>query len=241
MRTGIVAACIALAVPGLARADRRYYAWTYNAATAEPGGLDVELWTTLAQPRPGPGLQVWTHELELETGITESWDVALYNDFTYEQGGQLRYQAVKLESRYRPSQPGEWFVDPILYLEVKKELVEDRPWAVEGKVIVAKDVGPLNLSANLSAEQEFIPGGGTETEWGWYGAASWELHPVVRVGGETYGFWTKAGGGPYASTAYAGPALALAVSRVWLVLGTSWGMGDASDRFRARAVMAFQF
>lgn len=241
MRTAIVVACIALAVPGFARADRRYYAWTYNAATAEPGGLDVELWTTLSQPRPGAALQAWTHELELETGITDRWDIALYNDFQRAQGGSLRYQAVKVESRYRLSQPGEWLVDPILYLEVKKELVEDRPWAVEGKVIVAKDVGPLNLSVNLSGEQEFIPGGGTETEWGWYGAASYELHPMARIGGEAYGFWSKVGGEPYGSSAYAGPALSIAVSRVWLVLGASWGLAGTGDRFRARAVMAFQF
>ena len=241
MRTGIVVACLALAVPGLARADRRYYAWTYNAATAEPGGLDVELWSTLAQPGPSGGTQSWTYQLELETGITEYWDVALYNDFLYEQGGELRYQALRVETRYRLSQPGEWFVDPVLYLEVKKEFIEDAPWAIEGKVIVAKDVGPLNLSLNLSGEQEFLSGGGTETEWGWYGAASWELHPVIRVGGEVYGFWTRAGGQPYQATAYAGPALALAYSRVWLVLGASWGLDDASDSFRARAILAFQF
>jgi hypothetical protein len=227
------------AAPRFARADRRYYGTTYNAATAAPGGLDVELWTTWTRPQPG-GATSWVHQLELETGITDRWDVALYNLFLFEEG-RTRYQAAKVETRFRLSQPGEWFVDPVLYLEVKKEFIEDKPWALEGKVIVAKDLGPLNLSVNLSLEKEWIPGGGTETEWGYFGAASYELAPVVRVGAESFGFWKRPGSEPYVYTAYAGPALSLAAGRAWLVLSGSFGLNDASDRFRARAILALQF
>jgi hypothetical protein len=234
------AMCFALAtVPGVARADRRYYGHTYNATTAEPGGLDVELWTTWTKPPPGEASS-WVHQLELETGITDRWDLALYN-IVLHQAGRTRYQALKLETRYRLSQPGEWFVDPVLYLEVKKEFIEDAPWALEGKAILAKDVGPLNFSVNLSAEQEWIPAGGSETEWGYYAGVSYELHPVIRLGAETFGLWRRAGGMPYAYTGYAGPALSLAAWRGWLVLSTVWGLGDQSDRLLARAILALQF
>ena len=244
MRTRLVVIhALALAVlPAAARADRRYYAETYSATTAEPGGVDLELWSTLQQaPRQG-GLQTWVHQVEVETGLTDSWDVALYNVFQYQQGDVLRYQALKVESRYRLSQPGEWVVDPVLYLEARKEFVEDKPWAVEEKVIVAKDLRRLNLSVNLLAEQEFLPGGGTELEWGYAAGASWEATPMVRLGAEAWGAWNRpAGGDAYRFTAYAGPALALAASRTWLVLGAGWGLNDASDRLRVRAILAFQF
>ena len=42
----LIAAAALLAVPAVSRADRRYYGETYNAATAPPGSLDVELWGT---------------------------------------------------------------------------------------------------------------------------------------------------------------------------------------------------
>lgn len=230
------------ALPGMARADRRYYAETYNAATAEPGGLDLELWSTLQQPPRQGGVQSWVHQLEVETGITDSWDVALYNVFQYQQGDVLRYQALKVESRYRLSQPGEWFVDPVLYLEARKEFIEDEPWALEEKLIVAKDIRRLNLSLNLIAEQELIPGGGSELEWGYAAGASWEVTPAVRLGAESWGAWRRpAVGDSYQFTAYAGPALALAASRTWLVLGAGWGLNDASGRLRVRAILAFQF
>jgi hypothetical protein len=237
----IIAASAAVAAPGSARADRRMYGETYNAATAEPGGIDLELWTTLEQPPRQGGVQSWVHQIELETGITDAWDVALYNVFQYQQGDTTRYQALKIESRYRLSQPGEWAVDPILYLEVRKEFVGDEPWALEQKLIVARDFRRLNLSANLVAEQELIPGGGTEIEWGYAAGSSWEVDPRIRLGVETWGGWRRPAGGTYGYTAYLGPALALAASRAWLVLGAGWGLNDASSAFRARAILAFQF
>ena len=240
MTRTVLLALVVLALPAAARADRRYYAFTYNAATAEPGGLDVELWGTLFQAPSKGAPDLWQWMLELETGITDRWDVALYGVMTYESG-VTAFQAVKLESRYRLSHPGEWFVDPVLYLEVKKEFTGDKPWAIEEKVIVAKDLGPVNLSLNLSAEQEWPSGGGTGLEWSYNLGASYEIVPALRAGAETYGAWTRPPGEPYVFTTYAGPAVSVAFWRMWLVAGVGWGLNESSDRFRARAILAFQF
>jgi hypothetical protein len=236
-------AVLALA-PALARADRRYYGETYSAATAPPGGVDVELWTTLHRaPRTGDGRQFWRHQLELETGITPRWDVALYNIWDRVQGDSLRYQATKIETRYRLSDYGQWFVDPVLYFEARKEWIEDKPLALEGKLILSKDLGPLNLSVNGLYEIEFIPdGGGQEHELGYAVGASYELTPWARVGGEAFGFWKRsAADGTWGSEHYAGPAVSLAVSRTWLVLAAGFGLSDESRRAQLRAVLAFQF
>jgi hypothetical protein len=237
-----VALLAVAAVPRLARADRRYYGETYNAATSPPGGLDVELWSTLTQPKAGSGdLQLWRHQLELETGITSRWDVALYNVFDRLQGDTLRYQATKIETRYRLSDYGEWFVDPVLYLEARKEWIADEPWAFEGKLIVAKDVGPLNASLNALYEIELIPAGGQEHELGYAAGLSYELAPWVRAGGEVFGSWTRgAVGDHWASAHYAGPAVSLAVSRVWLVLAAGFGLTDESQKNQLRAIFALQ-
>lgn len=228
-------------LPSAARADRRYYAETYSAATAPPGGLDVEAWSTLFQaPREG-GTSYWRHQLELETGLTQAWDVALYGNLRRDFDDRTRFEALQLESRWRPSAPGEWFVDPVLYLEVRKELIRDQPWALEEKLILGKDVRAWNFSLNLGAEQEFPKGGGSELEWGWALGTSCELHPAVRLGGEVYGAWAKASGeSTWTQTAWAGPAVSLALGHTWLVLGAGFGLNDRSDRVRLRAVLAFQ-
>lgn len=239
-----LAALLAAAfAPALARADQRYYGETYNASIAPKGALDVELWSGFHQPKAGQGPQYWVHQLELETGLTDHWDIALYNIFRYQQGDTTRYQATKVESRYRLSDPGEWFVDPVLYLEVKKEWIEDKPWAVEEKLILGKDIGRLNLSANVIAEQEFIPnGGGQEFEGGYAAGASWELLPWLRVGGEAFGAWTYlTAESRTVSQHYAGPAISLAVAHSWLVLASGFGLTQESEKLRTQAILAFQF
>jgi hypothetical protein len=234
---------LASLTPALARADRRYYGETYNAVTAPPGGLDVELWSTLTQPRAGSGeSQFWRHQIELETGITPRWDVALYNVFDRVQGEALQYEATKVETRYRLSDYGEWFVDPVLYLEVKKEWTQDKPLAFEGKLILGKDLGPLNLSLNGAYELELIPGGGGQQhELSYAAGASWEVAPWVRFGGEAFGLWSRPPNGTgWADEHYAGPALSVAYSRVWLVLAAGFGLTDASQKNQLRAILAFQ-
>jgi hypothetical protein len=240
--TSALVAALAL-LPAAARADRRYYGETYTAQTAPRGSLDLELWSTFHdRPREG-GLHVWRHQVELETGITDRWDVALYNVARQVEGKALEYEAVKVESRYRLAEPGRWFVDPVVYLEVQKAFVEDRPLSVEEKLILSKDLGRLNLAVNLAAEQEFA-GGEVEHEGSWAAGSSWELVPAFRVGAEAFGSVKKedeGGKDALRSEAYVGPAISVAWRRTWLVLAAGAGLTDASERVRARAVVAFQF
>src|SRR5947207_2433964 len=106
-----LALCTATALP--ARADRRAYGETYEAVTAAPGGLDVEIWHTYASAGEvinGPPSRGNRTMLELEYGITGRWDVALYNilDTGTDEPG---YAGLKLETRYRLSAPGTLFID----------------------------------------------------------------------------------------------------------------------------------
>jgi hypothetical protein len=241
-KRALLAVAVLVLAPVLARADRRYFGETYNAVTAPPGGLDLELWSTFTQAaKTGADPQFWRHQIELETGITSRWDVALYNVFDAVQGQSTQYQATKIETRYRLSDYGQWFVDPVLYLEAKKEWTADKPLAFEGKLILGKDVGPVNLSLNGLYEIEFIPGGAREHELGYAAGASYEVTPWVRVGGELFGDWKRsAEDGSWGSEHYLGPAVSLAIARTWLVLAGGIGLTDASQKSQVRAILAFQ-
>jgi hypothetical protein len=220
-------------LPAAARADRRYYGETYTASIAPKGSLDLELWSAFHDsPRDGSAPAYWQHQLELETGLTDSWDVALYNIWQQTQGETLQYQAVKGETRYRLAPPGAWWVDTVLYLEVRKEFIADKPFAVEEKVILS----------NLAAEQEFIPGGNVEHDFEWAGGTSWEIVPAFRAGAEAFGTVIRTdeeGVVRVVSHAWAGPAVSLAWSRAWLVLAAGFALNDASERVQLRAVFSW--
>jgi hypothetical protein len=227
---------VSLVLAGAARADAPYYAETYPAYTADLGDVDVELWSTLhGAPRSG-GRRSWVQQLELETGITDRWDVALYNVLESPQGERTRYAATKVETRYRLSEPLAWPVDTVLYLELEKEWSEDRPFGVEEKLLLGKDPGPLNLALNAVAEQEFIPGGGRATTWEYALGASYELTRWLRAGGEAFGLRTREGG-EAATAHYVGPALSFSWSRYGLLTAVGVGLGDRAERFRATAVL----
>ena len=189
-------------------------------------------------------VDVYIDASSVETGITERWDVAVYGVARQIVGSDLQFEAVKLETRYALAAPGTWFVDPVLYLELQKKFLEDRPFSVEEKLILAKDVGRLNVSLNLAGEQEFV-GGDVEPEWSYALGTSWELVPAFRLGAEIFGDRAKEEVSPGVeqteSVAWAGPAVSIAVARSWLVLAAGFGLNDQSDAFRARAILAFQF
>ncbi len=113
-----------LLLPLSARADRRAYGETYEAVTAPKGELDIETWHTYAgdgELLNGPASKGYRGMLELEYGITSRWDVALYNllDIVPDPG-VTGYAGFKIESRFRLVPAGEWFVDPVLYLEYQR-------------------------------------------------------------------------------------------------------------------------
>src|SRR5215813_12227999 len=106
-------------------ADRRAYGTTYEAVTAPRGEIDVETWSTFApwgEVEGGPSSRGVRTMFEVEYGITDHWDVALYNMFDMITSGDTEsgYAGLKLETRYRPSDRGEWIVDPVFYFEFQQ-------------------------------------------------------------------------------------------------------------------------
>src|SRR5262245_37549624 len=118
-------AAAALLSSQAAHADRRAYGTTYEAVTAPKGELDVESWTTFAptgEVGGGPSSRGLRQMIELEYGITDHWDAALYNMFDMITSGDTDsgYAGFRIETRYRLSDRGEWPIDPVLYLEFQQ-------------------------------------------------------------------------------------------------------------------------
>src|SRR5436190_19025876 len=109
------------AIAGEARADRRTMIRAYEFQTQPKGNLELELWNDVEAPRSAFTDSTIVTRVELEYGLTDRWDAALYHVFA--QGGpaaepQLQafhFDSWRLESRYRLAEKGEWPVDVMIY------------------------------------------------------------------------------------------------------------------------------
>jgi hypothetical protein len=240
-----------------ALADRRAYGETYEAVTAPKGEIDVESWSTFApdgELNGGPPSRGVREMIELEYGITDRWDVALYNMLDFTSGEtDSGYAGFKLETRYRLSDRGQWAVDPVLYLEFQQLFRGDADQKYEAKLILGKDIGHVNLAMNLALEEEKLSdGGGWNTEVEYALGASYAITPAWVVGAEIFGKAEReeemeGGEKEIENRSWIGPTISWAgggsgiLRGVWVTLAGGAGLGEPADPYYARAIVGFQF
>lgn len=219
-----------------ARADRRTLIRAYEYMTQPQGNLEFELWNSVSSPKAGGFDQAsMVNRLELEHGLTDHWDVALYHQFAQDPGASYKFDAWQLETRYRLFEKNVLPVDVVLYFEVERPANFSQPWVIEEKLILEKDFGRFALVANLVGEQK--PFHAREGyEWEIDVGARFEVVPQLRLGAE---FWTiqETVGGVTEGSYFVGPSVSWASSKIWLQLGAGFGIGDSSGATYVRSVM----
>lgn len=233
---------LSFVAPSPVRADLRSFTETYEYGTMPAGRTAVELWHT-------QGRRDWTKAtsqsfeqiLELEHGLTDRWDVAVYTVFKQVAGDEMtsepfRFSELKLESRYRLAERGQWPVDTLIYGELAKGFGEST-YAVEAKLIGARDFGKATAAVNLIGELKFgkdLPE--TEVELAWAAGVTYQTTPKLRLGGELFGFAEEGEVG-----LAIGPAISLALSsNFWIAATGAFGLTDEADAFRARAIIGIE-
>ena len=256
-RTGLGAAiggAVAISA-GTAHADRRAYGETYEAVIAPEGELDVELWSTYAEAGEldgGPAARGAREMVELEYGITDRWDAALYNMIDVTSGDAADrtdsgYAGFKVETRYRPSFHGEWWVDPIFYFEFQDRFRGDARQSYELKLILAKDVGRLNVAVNGAVEEERTVDSTWNTEIEYAAGTSYELTPAYKLGAEVFGKAEKGDTGGIDNRTWIGPAVSWAAGAhgplrgVWATLAGGAGVTAGADAYYGRLIVGLQF
>jgi hypothetical protein len=240
-----------------ASADRRAYGTTYEAVTAPKGEIDVESWSTFAPDGEiggGPSSRGVREMIELEYGITDRWDIALYNMLDVITAGETDsgYAGLKLETRYRLSDRGQWAIDPVLYFEFQQLFRGDANQKYEAKLILGKDIGNLNLALNLAVEEERLKDPDWNTEVEYAVGASYAVTPAWVVGGELFGKAEReeempGGEKEIENRSWIGPTLSWAgggsgvLRGVWVTLAGGAGLGGAAAPYYARAIVGFQF
>jgi hypothetical protein len=234
---------VALALAaGQARADRRTMIRAYEYQTQPRGNLEFELWNTIEAPRSSFSDSVLVQRLELEYGITDHWDVALYHVF--ERGGpaadfhEYHLSDWQLETRYRLAEKGELPVDVVLYLEIERPVDFSKPFEVEEKLILEKDFGRFALVANLVGAQH-LGRADLGRVWELDFGGRYELMPQLRLAAE---FWTthEYVGSDVSRNYYLGPSVSVATSKLWFQIGAGIGLDAAQDQqMQIRSVLGF--
>jgi hypothetical protein len=219
-----------------AYADRRSYVWTYEYMTMPKGAAEIEYYVTHAVPDTAKSnINTWKHWIELEYGITNHWDVSMYQmvkQANTSEKSVAAYDGFKLRTRYRFGEKGQYLLDPEIYLEYIRNGDFSKPNVVETKLILAKDIGRVNISYNQIAERDLENRG--KTEHGYAVGMNYELWPALKLGLESKG--------SYSEREYAlGPAVSWATDKFWVALGVAFGLNRSTDDIQSRMIVGIHF
>jgi hypothetical protein len=212
-------------------ADQRNYVWTYEYSTLAKGNAEIEFYqTAVTKNRSTRSASDWTQQLELEYGISDHVDVGIYQ--VYEQAADtpsMTYGGYKLKMRYRVAEKNTLPVDVLFYAEHIESTTDGN--AFEGKLVLAKDFGKLNLAYNQIYERIYNTGKG---EHEFAAGVNYEVAPWLRIGVESKGSYSE---GEYA----AGPTLAWSGNRIWANLGALYSLNNKTNDREVRFLLGVPF
>jgi hypothetical protein len=185
-------------IPGAPAQEKPYFV-TYSHDLEEPGNLEIETKTALAQP--GQSHRYGAIASELEYGATAWWTTELYLDGQATAKDSTLFTGFRLENRFRPLMR-EHIINPVLYVEYEsisgadKTLLEvvghdgqsdlaepngdarrEHEHEAELKLILSSNLKAWNVSENFIAEKNL---GHEPWEFGYaIGAA----RPLSTLGG----------------------------------------------------------
>jgi len=219
-----------------ALADRRSYVWTYEYQTMPKGMTEAEFYLNEEQKNIDKAKpNVWKPQVELEYGVTDHFDVSMYQVFEQsntDKSSDFKYNGFKIRTRYRVSERGSLPVDVLVYFEYIRPGDFKEPNELEEKLVLAKDIGNFNISYNQIFEQELESNGKAEYEYA--AGISYEITPSFKIGIESKGNYTD-------REYYIGPTIGWASSKFWVSAGIVAGLTNQSDDMQARLIVGFMF
>jgi len=227
---------------GSSYAHTRNYVFTEQYRTIPQGQFEIEQWTKLKVPnRHVTNRHSWQYQTELEYGVTDHWTVAHYQFWETQNrvgsNDDTTYGGFKFETKYRLGEKGKYWLDPLLYLEWETEPREDNPNKIEGKIVLSKDIGDLNVTYNQIIESKLGNKGRTEQKFSL--AASYALPGDVRLGVEFKGnYWQP---GSRRNELALGPSLAFETKYFWVAGGVVFGVNHAASDVESRVIVGVPF
>jgi hypothetical protein len=230
---------LVLLAAGTAAASERHFTYTYESAVLNPGGRELEPWTTFRLGKSGYFTRLDTR-VEIELGLTDRLQTSLYlnlgaqtADTAEGRQTQTELSGISSEWKYKLSDPVADAVGSALYTEVSAGPSETD---IEGKLILDKRVGRLLAALNVTGEYEWDLAEqqtARETKLEIDAAACWFLSPGLSAGLELRSHSVfPAGEGLTRSALFLGPVVAYSRGRLWVaasVLPQIYALAGASE------------
>lgn len=228
---GLLAIVILAFFGSVARADQRAYVWTYEYLTLAKDSAEIEFYqTAVTKDRQKDNSSDWQQQVELEYGLTDHLDAALYQVYEQKENDKMKYSGYKYRLRYRFAEKNVLPIDVLLYAEHQEKV--DAKNVFEGKLILAKDIGRLNVAYNQIYKNTYASGDNADHEYA--AGVSYEMIPSVRFGVESKG--------NYRTDKYAaGPTIAWVGGRIWANLGAVYGLNRRTNDREVRFLLGIPF
>lgn len=213
-------------------ADRRQFVWTYQYHTMPAGGSELEHYFGYKlSDKDAPEKGSFSQQIEIELGLTNRWDISIYQMFSQENGSDFEYDGLKLRTRYRLFEAGQYFVDPLLYFEVKRPADHAAKTVAEGKLILARDFDRYFSAFNLVVEREL--GTGYETEWKYDIGIGYSFSSAFSAALESKGNFESGDDGKQSW----GPTVSYAKGSIWFSTGILFPLTDNASDFELRYIL----
>jgi len=229
-----------LLLPGVALAGKRHTVWAYPPGAGPKGSVEGEVWITGEKESSDSPTEL-QYKLEIENGLTDDISLDLYIAVlsqTPEQGLKFDSFQASIRANLLPDNLRD-VVDLTGYFEIKRDVEWSNPWEFEAILIAGRAYGPFSWSVNLVAESELSSSAfakGT-TEWKGIATAGYEITRRIWGGAEFIAANDK---GVYEYSL--GPTVSFGLTpKTWIAIGPQFGLNDAADRLKVRAIFGVFF
>jgi len=185
------------------------------------------------------------HQFELEMGVTDRWQTAIYGDFRKRPGQTFTYQGLKWENIYQLFEQGERWLDAGLYFEyISPQSSLNKPDAVEFKLLLEKEFGKVIHTTNLVFKKELGLNAKKNTLAGYAWRSKWRKSRVWEPAVEVYGSLGELGNAKSLSqqSHQIGPVFMGKLHNGFSYeVGYLFGLTQASDQGAIKLVLGYEF
>jgi hypothetical protein len=233
----VLAGALAALLPSRpAAAGPRPYAFSQGVDSLPDGSVELESWFSAEKPRSG--FAGWDWWLGPVVGLTDRIEAGLFAIFEQPPVSPGATSSVALSSlrahaSWLLADKGSWPVDVRLRAEYGQRVVPGTPNTGWFTAILSRDLGRINLTANVGGYLEMTD---DETVPYLLGslAGTVELPAGFRLGGEIFSEKELKSGGE--NELWAGPSLAYGRGRFWVAATFGFGLTDDTSLHRGRVL-----
>lgn len=206
--------------------------YPYN--TASHGEWEFENMTTASNGDGTPGAGVIRSSFEVNYGLSDRYEFAIYNDFSRPDGTNVSYAGTRAHARTRFFEKNELPLDFGAYVEAGFPQADANIFEMEFRGIIEKDIGYFTFDFNPIIEQGIV-GQETTPQLEYAFAAIYRVSERWRPHVDVFGDVSPA-------TLLLSPAVDFKLGKGLLAgLGVGFGMNSATEQNLVRTRLEYEF